>query len=554
MTLFHDGDVVTVDGASRVAEALLVRDGRVAEVGGEELVERAGEEAVRVDLGGRTVVPGFIDAHNHFSFSAFEPDMVDCSTPPLESLDELLGQVANHCAGLPDGLWVRGWGFHSSQVKEGRNPTRQELDEAAPRNPFVLVDVSFHACYVNSPTLRATQISRDTPDPPGGVIERDGSGEPTGTLLESAADLPQCDSWLDHVERDRERALDLIERQCRRFLALGITTICDALVIPEAAELYDEARRAGKLLLSVSQLHGGDTFFAPPRPGRQDVDLHADDGIALRGGMVKIFMDGTYPSPAIDRLHPGGCVKHAGVTNYAPAEVAELALQAAEHELGVAIHCSGNRAVEQALEAFTAVRRTEAGKSITLRIEHSFIGRRGQAARLADLGVLLVTQPGLARDYGHVFSALRGDDQPQLLLFPVRSMLDAGVRVAGSSDYPCGGGLAPLSIMSAAVNRRRADGEPIEPEEAIDRERALRMYTLDAARACDRESIEGSLAVGKRANLVVLDRNPLDCDPAEISVLQTWVDGELRFQADYEPSAAPDACGSPKGSKPPSSA
>jgi predicted amidohydrolase YtcJ len=526
--VFHNGTAVTMDETMPTAEAVLIRDGRVAEVGGPDLKGPQGARVV--DLGGRTLVPGFIDAHNHFSFSAFEPEMIDCSTPPLESLGQVLDEVARRCATIPDGVWVRAWGFHSSQVRERRNPTRRELDEAAPANPFVLLDVSFHACYVNSVALRTTGISRNTPDPPLGSIERDSSGEPTGTLRESACDLPQRDSWLAYAAREPDLAVELIERQCGRFLALGITGVGDALVTPQAADLYARAHRAARLPISISQLHGGDTFFGRPKPDRGDVDLHQDDP-ALRGGMIKMFMDASYPSPAIDRFATDDSVESLGMTCFTPEEATQLALLAADNDLGIAIHCGGNRAVDHALEAFAAVRRRHPSKDITLRVEHAFVGARDQPGRMSELGVRLVTQPGLAQNYGHLFSAMRGEDQPQLVLFPAAGMVDAGVTVAASSDYPCGGGLAPLEIMSAAVNRRRTDGELIDPDEAVGRERALRMYTLDAARACDRDAIEGSISPGKRANLVVLDRNPSECDPVRTSVVQTWVDGELRYDA-----------------------
>jgi predicted amidohydrolase YtcJ len=530
--LFHNGTVLTLDGDRGLAESLLIDEGRVAGVGGPELAERVGGAATPIDLAGRVVVPGFIDAHNHFSFSAFEPDMVDCSTPPLESLEEVLATIARHCEDVPADAWVRGWGFHSSQVREGRNPTRRELDDVAPGNPLVILDVSFHACYVNSRALELAGISRDTPDPPRGSIGRDGSGEPDGTLLESASDLPQRDSWLDYIERDVDRAVDLLEHQCRRFLALGITTVADALVLPPAAELYRRAARAGRLPLSVTQLHGGDTFFDPPRPDRDDVDLHAREGDLVHGGFVKVFMDGAYPSPAIDRCCHEGRLERAGATNYSQGEIVELMQLAVENELDVAVHCGGNRAVKQALESFATVRKRHPATDATLRIEHSFIGGVGQAERFADLGVHLVSQPGLARAYGHVFEALRGEGQAGTLsLFPARSMLEAGVVVAGSSDYPCGGALAPLEIMSAAVERRLAGGEPIDPEEAVDREDALRMYTVHAARACNREALEGTITPGKRANLVVLDRSPLEEDPRAATVLQTWVDGERLHNA-----------------------
>jgi predicted amidohydrolase YtcJ len=529
--LFHNGTILTLEQSRPRAEALLVRDGAVAEVGGPSMVDAAGEDVTTVDLAGATVVPGFVDAHNHFSFTAFEPEMIDCSTPPLASLSEVFEQIADHCSRAPAGAWVRGWGFHASQISEGRNPTRRELDEVAPRNPFVLLDVSFHACYANSAALGESGISRDTRDPRVGSIERDQNGEPTGTLLEAAMDPLQRISWLDYLNRDPALSLELVERQCHRFLALGITTVCDALVLPEAAALYDRAQQESRLKLSVSQLHGGEGFFAPPNPDRVSTDPDAGDRRALSGGMLKVFMDPSYPSPAIDRASGCGCMERLGASCYAPEEIKDLATSAAKRGLGLAVHCGGNRAVEQALDAFEAVRAAPGNGSLTLRIEHSFIGARGQARRFAELGVQLVTQPGLAAEYGHFFAGMRGDDRENLVLFPVRSMLDAGVAVAASSDYPCGGGLDPLAIMSAAVERRRADGVPIDPEEAVDREAALRMFTQWAAAACGRWPIEGSLAPGKRANLVVLDRDPLRCDPATVSVEQTWVDGELRWSA-----------------------
>ena len=485
-TLFHNGNVLTAEDGRRHATSLLVAGGRVAAVGGDELT---GADARLIDLDGQTVTPGFVDPHTHFSFTAIEPDMVDCSTPPASSLAEVLAALEAGAAAAPDGAWVRGSGFHATQIAEGRAPTRAELDEVAPANPLVLVDVSFHACYVNSAALRLAGIDRDSPDPAGGVVERDAGGEPTGVLLERAIELAQEGSWLEYLRRDPERAVELVGRQCERWLALGITAVGDALVLPAAHDLYARAAAAGRLTIGVTEYHGGASFFAAPDP-------------SSAGGAIKLFADASYPTPAIDRRRPDGRVEELGTLHYSPADLERIVGAAAERDLDVAIHCGGGRAVRAALDAFAAV--ADRASESRFRIEHAFVDDRANAPRYAELGVQLVSQPGLGEAYGALFELWRGDDQPQLVLFPVRSVIDAGGSVASSSDYPCGGGLAPLAIMAAAIERR----PPLEAAEAVDPDTALAMCTRAAAHACHREADEGSLAVGKRANFVVLDRDP----------------------------------------------
>lgn len=528
--LFHGGRVLTGVPKAPPATAVLVSDGRIAAVGGDELASEASERAELVDLEGAALLPGFIDPHTHFSFSLVEPISVDCSTPPLERLADVLGAIGRWVDQAPGGGWVRGWGFHASQVAEGRPPSRAELDEVAPDNPFVLVDVSFHACYVNSAALRLGQIDRHTPDPRGGEIVRNGDGEPTGTLLETAVEFAQEGSWLSCLRGEPEHLLDLVAAHCERFLALGLTAVGDALVLPPARDLYRRAAAAGKLTIGVSQYFGGDSFFATPEPQSLPRQDEADGGSLLAGDGIKLFLDSSYPTPAIDRRLPGGEIERLGELRYQPAELTRILGAAASRDLDVAIHCGGSRAVGVALDAFAAIRDSTDAR---FRIEHAFVDDRKHAGRYAEAGVMLVSQPAIGAAYGELFDAWRGDDQEGLVLFPARSISERGGTVAASSDYPCGP-LGPLTSMLAATERP----PPLDPEEAVEPATALAMCTIEAARACGREGAEGSIAPGKRANLVVLDRDPTRDVAAMRSaeVLQTWVDGRLMHE---RPDAAP---------------
>jgi predicted amidohydrolase YtcJ len=541
--LLLNATVVTLDAASSTHSAVAVRDGKVWAVGAtEELRNQASPDTVVVDMEKRTVIPGFIDGHNHFCVASFEPRQIDCSTPPIESLAEILEMIHERAAVEPRGQWIRGWGFHWSRVKEQRNPTRQELDEASPNNPFILMDASYHGCFVNTLALEMSGIDRHSPPGKCGIIVKDDQGELTGTLLESAMNVPHSLSWLSYVERSPEDAIALVEQNCRRHAAVGITAVSDALVLPEAATLYQRAAEANRLPIIMHQMHGGRTFFDPPRLDCvYGVDMAADFGPMLKGGTLKMFMDAVHPGPAIDRCEHGIPDFHTGTNYYSRGEAWELVQAATARGLQVAIHSLGNCAVRQTLDTFASARRTPEGKNASLRIEHFIIGTKEQAARAADLEIMVMTNPGFAHRWGDMYlHNWRGKGQPDLRILPLRTLVDAGVLVAAASDYPCDV-LDPLEGIWAAVTRRALNGEMVDPEEGVTPLEALRMYTSNAAIVSGRGSEEGTIEVGKRANLVVLDQNPLACHEEslrDIVVLQTYVDGKLVFDRSTEKSMA----------------
>lgn len=529
-----NGLVRTVDERDTVAEAVLLRDGRITAVGSEaEVRGAANASATTVDVGGRTVVPGFIDNHNHLSVAAFDPVGVDCSTPPRQTLGEVLQSIEDYCKDLPEGQWVMGSGFFHAHVREQRNPTRQELDEVAPRNPFFLRDTSCHAGYANTRALDLAGITAHAPQPWGGEFEKDAKGLPTGTLLEAAINRLHDAAWGSYVERDWETAVELLGSKMREYLALGITGVGDTLVTTKAAELYRRAALAGALPLTVQQYHGGDLFYSPPDLRRTDIldRVMADGGDRLRGGAVKLFIDRFFPDgPTIDELHDG-CVTHVGTPFHSHDEILELAVGAADRGISTAIHAMGGCAVGACLDAYEEVRRRARSGSV-LRMEHAFVTETHHAKRIADLDVDFVGNPGLAWLWGEVFDSVRHEGQDQLAVLPMRSMIDAGVRVSLASDSPCGP-VSPMLIMATAVNRRTQHGTEIDPDQAITPAEALLGYTRNAAHAAGRAAEEGSLEVGKRANLLVLEKDPITSPPASMMDIQvdlTYVDGELVHQ------------------------
>ena len=539
--ILHHGTFLTMDGAGRRVEALGIRDDRIIAVGSVGEVRAAVRpDADEVDLAGSTVVPGFIDGHTHFINGAFEALQVDCSTPPIATLAEVLERLRVAAAAAEPGQWIRGWGFHWSRVRERRNPTRRDLNAIAPGNPVIIIDASYHGCFTNDRALELAGIDRHTSPQGQGIIVVDDDGDPTGELFETAADVPYALSWRSYARRTDD-AVGLIEANGRRHLALGITSVSDALVTPEGAALYAAAAEQGRLPIDIHQMLGGRTFFEAPRLGQAPSEeaLRARTG-RLSAGTVKMFMDVVHPRPAIDRRTPDG-YRHTGRNFYSRSEAEAMVLEIVGRGFEPAVHTLGSCGLEQALDAFEAVRHRGGGAEASLRIEHFIIATGDQVERAAALGVKAIVNPGFLHQWGDMYlHGWRGDDTAyeELRIIPIRSMLDAGVTVAAGSDYPCAP-MSPLMCVQAAVTRGTMTGEVVDEREGIDPLAALRLYTSSAAVVDGRDDI-GVLEVGRRANLAVLEDDPTSVGLAAIGgirVLETWVDGE-RVHAAGRPGAS----------------
>jgi predicted amidohydrolase YtcJ len=283
-------------------------------------------------------------------------------------------------------------------------------------------------------------------------------------------------------------------------------------------------------------MRGGRTFFEPPRVDCPNGDYARSYGRRLRGGTIKVFMDVVHPGPAVDRRAPGGRDVHTGVTYYNKGEITRLVAEILGAGLEPAVHALGNCAINQILDVFEGARATSDGVGASLRIEHFILASRDQATRAADIGAKVVVNPAFLHQWGDTYlHTWRGEGQSHLRIIPIRSLLDAGVVVAAASDYPCAD-FAPLLGIESAVTRRAMNGEIVDIDESVTPLEALRMFTSSGAAVAGTAATEGTLESGKRANLTVLDANPLEVAPSaihSIRVLQTYVDGELSFDSTH---------------------
>lgn len=532
------GTVLTMDG-DRTAQALAVDGGVIAHVGSAaEIGALAGPETEVVHLAGRAVIPGFIDAHNHFSMTTFEPVSVDCSIPPLEGKRAVLDAIAAAAQDAVPGQWIWGLGYRArmgttTTASLPEPLTRGDLDEVAPENPVIVMASSYHACFANSAALALAGVDEHSVDPDGGEIVRDAAGKPTGVLWERAMDPLHLLSMRAHIDRYGEEVMaGLIERNARRHLAHGITSVGDAQVMPESAKLYRSAEQQGKLPITIHEMRGGTGFFAEPAEAARGDFLDDSPTDRLRGGTVKIFMDPAHPSTARTRIHPDGTQEHIGRPYYTPEAAARLVRTATDRGLQVAIHALGNWAVELALDAIEPVASQAHASDLRPRIEHFSLASLDQIRRASALGVIVNVQPPFLYRSTPQMEASRaelGVDRSQV---PLRTLLDEGVQVAASSDSPCAP-LPPLLGLYSIVSRHVRTGvAPIAPEEAVSVLEGIRAYTMGSAYAMSREREVGSLEPGKRADMVVLSHDPMNVSPEEIreiEVRQTYVGGQLLY-------------------------
>jgi predicted amidohydrolase YtcJ len=511
-------------GRDAGADAVAVQAGRITAIG--RRAELAAIAAARtIDLGGRVLAPGFIDAHNHLLFASLFARQLDCRAPLGASLDALLARIAAHANASDDDAWLRAWGFAPYRLRERRAPTRAELDAACPVRPLVVLHVSGHTAQVNSAGLRRLGIAPATPDPPGGRIERDADGEPTGVLHETAMQAFSLRALArDLLARPLDEQVDVIAGGAAAFAALGLTTSCDALSSPALIALYREVARRGRLPCNVVAMPFHDWTDGPP-----DADPDAPAG-RVRAGAIKLFGDGSLSGCTAAVSTPYEGTHDHGILHRDQHELDAIiaALAARGHQ--IAIHAIGDRAVAQALRAYARVIGPH-GNHRRHRLEHVGVVTPALVAELARLDVVVATQPRMLFEQGDAFARACGLARLPSV-YPYRTLIDAGLHVAGSSDCPVVSA-DPILGMRDAMLRRTEEGRTLAPAERLDPRQALRMWTEEAAYALFMEDERGALAVGRAADLVVLSADPWTTPPDAwgdaLRVERTIVAGEIVF-------------------------
>jgi predicted amidohydrolase YtcJ len=531
-SLFTNARILTCNSARPLAGAVAVREGRIVAVGDEgAAAAQLGPDAARVELGGRTMVPGLIDAHNHMACTAETFFAVDAGPRSVASIAELVAAVAVAAQSTPPGAWIRGFGMDWTRFAEGRRPTRWDLDEAGGDHPVVVLHVSGHYALVNTRALTDRGLTEAATDPAGGSLERDASGKLTGLLLDSATNLV-LQSSVDicghgpniHTAIETEQLAGMIGEASRRYLAAGLTTICDPQVTSREMKAYRLARNQGDLPIRTVMLplsHQLDEFQAIGLVGPMG-DNH------LRIGAMKFYTDGAITGGTAVFSQPMGARgQYPGTLYHQPAELASLLRTAAGAGWQLAIHTMGDRAMGIMLDAVEAAMAAAPDGDVRHRIEHSTWPTHEQLVRIARLGMVPVTQPGSIAELGDIWRDHLGERVHHAM--PLRDQLELGIRPAISSDAFVQS-YRPLDTIAAAMQRITPSGFEVGPDQRITVEEALAAHTINAARALHLEDRIGSIEVGKLADFAVLDGDLLATPADAIRSLPVWmtvVGGEI---------------------------
>jgi predicted amidohydrolase YtcJ len=509
--ILKNADVITLDAWQPRGKAVVIEGDKISLVGGNTdavAVTRAGTRVI--DCGGRTVVPGFNDAHLHLFSLLGKLLSIDLSPAAVSSIADIKEAVRRKAENTPPGNWISGTGFNEFYLAEKRFPMRWDIDEAAPDHPVILSHRSLHACVLNSLALKLAGIGIATPEPPGARIERDpATGEPNGILYEMLNDI-------------RRRVLpaftgdeldEAIGRANRLFLSHGITSIQEATYRNslERWQTLSKFQESGRLQSRVAMMAGTD-FWRQFR----EAGLSCGSGDnRLRLGAVKVMVTRTS-----GKIHP------------AMEELKSLALNCQRAGFQLAFHAAEEDIINAVIDVLEHVNGIMPVAGRRHRIEHCAECTPRLLPRLPGLGVVIVSQPPFIYYNGERYLATIA---PDILpwIYRIRSPLDSGLVVAGSSDAPVVPP-NPLVGIYGAVTRKAASGQVLAPEEGVSAVRALEMYTVNAAYASFEEDVKGSIAPGKLADVVVLSGDPTRVPPEEIKdikVEMTIIGGQVVWEA-----------------------
>ncbi len=522
-TILTNGHIYTMDAARPTATAVAIRGDRILAVGGDELKELRGPDTEWIDLGGRCVTPGLVDAHVHFQHLSISLQNVNFDGATTR--DEVLRRIADFAGRKPDG-WIQGWGW-SQEVWPGHAfPSAAELDAVAPDRPAYLLHKSGHAAWVNSVALRMARVDAAA-DPPGGRIDRDAAGRPTGILFEDAMALVS-----DIIPRPTPAEIAQAMRDAQAYCwSVGLTGIhdFDGRDCFLALQLLREAGELGlRVVKNVPVYRLEHALGVGLRSG------FGDDW--LRIGGVKIFADGALGSRTAAMIAPyEGEENNLGIVVTDPEEMLDKARQASAGGLSLTIHAIGDRANHDVLNVYELLRREEEpGRRLRHRIEHVQVIHPDDRHRLAALGVVASMQPIHALSDMDI--ADRHWGERARYSYAWRTMLDSGALVVFGSDAPVEK-IDPLPGIRAAVTRRRENGHPGPdgwyPSEKLTMAETIHAFTTAAALTAGQQHSQGTISPGKLADLTLFDRDLFAVPADELSavgIAGTMVGGRFRYR------------------------
>jgi predicted amidohydrolase YtcJ len=528
MQILYNARIFTMDSRRPTASAIVIDHGYIQAIGDQQtFLSEYGESIQRSDLGGRTVIPGLTDAHIHLQHYALSLQRVDCETKTKE---KCLKNVAANVEATSHGEWILGHGWNQNEWVDGFGSLEQ-LDKIAPMNPVYLTAKSLHAAWVNSSALEQAGITAQTPDPPGGRIDRRQDGSPTGILFETAMSLVSATI----PPSSTEKVAEAINNAQARFWGMGLTAVHD----------FDQRT----CFLALQQLHKSErlrlrvTKSLPIESLSLATDLGLQTGFGddmLQIGSIKAFADGALGPRTAAMLQPyEGEPENRGLLMLDAEDLYEKGMQAVKNGLSLAVHAIGDSANHEVLQAFAQLREYEnqhphgedrENRPLRHRIEHVQIIHPDDLTRLAELDVIASMQPIHAPSDYPAADKYWGDRSKYAYAW--RSLHKAGTHLAFGSDAPVESP-NPFWGLHAAISRKRSDDSPGPdgwyPEQKLSLKTALQGFTTGAAYAAGMENRQGQLTPGFFADLVVLDEDLFQIGPDEIrdiSPVGTMIDGE----------------------------
>jgi predicted amidohydrolase YtcJ len=549
--IVHNARVVTLDGKFRIARGLTVRDGRIASVGDDKAVlALKGPKTVLIDAKSRLVLPGLFDSHVH-PLGVVTTELAD-PPPVVESLKDAFSHIRRLAKKTPRGEWIVIRYAFPTRLDEARFPSREELDRAAPNHP-----VLFHAGpagMVNTSALALSKITKDTPNPRAGMIVKDPrTGEPTGMIRNAYSalkDLPR--------ERDRVGAKALregVKKLFRLYNEQGLTSIADRAGSPEGLALYRDLARTGELTLRVNCSRSFDPYGTRERTVKRLKDLAGKDGRdgptgagddRVRIGPIKLFLDGGMLNGTayMRQPWPPGVTyqitekDYRGLLFIPPKQLEMVVEEAARAKWQVTAHTAGEGGMDVLLDAYEQVNRSIPLKAMRYCITHANFASKRNLERCRELGVCADVQPAWLYKDGATLAKVLGAERMRWFQ-PYKSWLEYTV-IGGGSDHmlrfdslKSTNPWNPWLGMWVALKRKTERDGVLFPREALTREQALRLYTINNAYLHNEEKVKGSLEPGKLADLIVIDRDVLTCpldDVRDTRVLLTVVGGKVVYR------------------------
>jgi predicted amidohydrolase YtcJ len=518
------GQFLTLDRSHPRAEAIAVSGGRIVAVGSRSDVEKlANKTTKRITFSG-VALPGFADAHLHVGGIGEQLEKLD-----LRGLTkaEILARVAEAIRSAPPGGWISGGGWDEGFWQPQVFPTAKELDTVSGDHPVVLERIDGHSTWVNSKVLALARISRDTPDPDGGLIRRDSAHEPTGMLVDHAQSLisPVVPK---PTHADRERHIRIALQQFTRW---GLTSVHDAGADLDTIAIYKDLLKRGELPVRVYAMARGEAAIKHYLENGPEPDL-GNGMLAVRS--FKLLLDGALGSRGAEMTDAyQDAPKEHGLQLMKDADLDQIVRAARQKGFQVNTHAIGDRAVTRALDAFekAGVTRDE-----RFRVEHASIVTNADLLRFARLGVIASIQPVFVGEYSRWAEDRVGSSRVHWVL-RTRDLLNAGVALAAGSDYPASDSGLSIATLHCLVTRQSAAGKPEAgwySDQSVEVDQALRMMTSGPAFAAFQEKDLGALTVGRYADFTVVSANPYQMPGKELRTLgirMTVVAGHTTFDA-----------------------